>query len=252
MMHDDLAGDEIVMGAAGVVDHEEEIIDEQDQVRARPDDEDEDGLDGHPDDEAPLALVVDKSKLNKDYHDSGHEDDFVSGGSSPVQHEAHRYNETRHNSGHKARDDEVEEAEDLSMSKNNGSSIKIKDFARQMNHDENRAEGLDNQSDAMSEISSADTWGTDVSRRQVMTMNGELVYPCDFCDKIFVNRSHLHSHLVTHTGEKSFACPTCGKSFGRKSTLRAHMTTHTKTSNFMCPLCDKACNDNNSLEEHMR
>ncbi|QQP31571.1 Oocyte zinc finger protein XlCOF22like [Caligus rogercresseyi] len=77
-------------------------------------------------------------------------------------------------------------------------------------------------------------------------------HPCDFCDKVFINKYHLQSHVVTHTGERSFECRKCAKSFGRKSTLRAHMTTHTKVSNFMCPLCDKACNDNNSLEEHIR
>ena len=113
-------------------------------------------------------------------------------------------------------------------------------------------------------VSSVDTWssslaegkpfsGTDaVIRRVRSTSSGDPCYQCDFCDKLFANKYHLQSHLVTHTGERAFTCRTCNKTFGRKSTLRAHMTTHTKVSNFMCTICEKACNDNNSLEEHMR
>ena len=103
--------------------------------------------------------------------------------------------------------------------------------------------------DDISTLSSDDTWATDSGTD---IGGGARVYSCHHCDKVFSNRHHLTSHLVTHTGERNFSCRKCGKCFGRKSTLRAHMTTHTGTSNFMCPLCDKACNDNNSLEEHIR
>ena len=96
--------------------------------------------------------------------------------------------------------------------------------------------------DAMSEVSSMSSMSDLI---QAQRIGDHTVYPCDFCDKVFANKYHLASHLVTHTGERSFECRYCQKSFGRRSTLRAHMTTHTKTSNFMCPLCEKACNDNN-------
>ena len=152
--------------------------------------------------------------------------------------------------------------------------IKIKDFARlemptpepgSKEPAEAEEEELESEleSDCAS-ISSVDTWssslaegkpfsGTDaVIRRVRSTSSGDTVYQCDFCDKLFANKYHLQSHLVTHTGERAFTCRTCKKTFGRKSTLRAHMTTHTKVSNFMCTVCEKACNDNNSLEEHMR
>jgi hypothetical protein len=157
--------------------------------------------------------------------------------------------------------------------------IKIKDFARldmpaaAVENKEDHAgpaaeadeEGVESEPESdCASISSVDTWssslgegkpfsGTDaVIRRIRRTSSGDPVYQCDFCDKLFGNKYHLQSHLVTHTGERAFTCRSCKKTFGRKSTLRAHMTTHTKVSNFMCTVCEKACNDNNSLEEHMR
>merc|ERR1719495_1229218 len=126
-------------------------------------------------------------------------------------------------------------------------------------------DGISDLSSECASISSVDTWsssmiegkpytyGSDVVIRRISrSSNGESVYQCDFCDKLFANKYHLQSHHVNHTGERAFTCKICKKAFGRKSTLRAHMTTHTKVSNFMCTVCEKACNDNNSLEEHMR
>ena len=153
--------------------------------------------------------------------------------------------------------------------------IKIRDFARMStdggheSHDSSihakcKAAAAEDFSDSTSEVSSGGTWTTGslkqfperdfniALRRQAKSVGGSELFPCDLCDKIFVNKTHLQSHTVIHTGERSFPCKMCGKTFGRKSTLRAHMTTHTKSSNFMCPLCEKACNDNNSLEEHIR
>lgn len=67
--------------------------------------------------------------------------------------------------------------------------------------------------DAMSEVSSMSSMSDLIHAQRI----GEhTVYPCDFCDKVFGNRYHLASHLVTHTGERSFECKFCQKSFGRR------------------------------------
>ncbi len=174
------------------------------------------------DEEQPLSLVVPK----KSYDDSGADTEESN---SPKEVEV--------------------EAKD--------STLKIKDFAKDtgllaaLTASAGPAIKLNGNEDAMSEMSDSLSGMSDLIQAQRI---GEhtYVYPCDFCDKVFGNKYHLASHLVTHTGERSFECRICQKSFGRRSTLRAHMTTHTKTSNFMCPLCEKACNDNNSLEEHIR
>ena len=66
--------------------------------------------------------------------------------------------------------------------------------------------------DAMSEVSSMSSMSDLIGIR----IGDQIQYPCDFCDKIFGNKYHLASHLVTHTGERSFECKFCQKSFGRR------------------------------------
>ena len=163
-----------------------------------------------------------------------------------------------------------------SQSTKSATGIKIKSFAKileaagpssktrdqeqeqQQQQQEQEQEGISDVESECSGDSSEDsgapyTLGTELEMTRVTkTASGESLYQCGFCDKLFANKYHLQSHLVTHTGERAFTCKLCNKTFGRKSTLRAHMTTHTKVSNFMCGVCEKACNDNNSLEEHMR
>ena len=204
----------------------------------------------------PLSLVVDKSD------DSGHGDDDRAG----------RFFHPEINFEQRQNPDRISN-QDQSEPNSATNGIKIKDFARFdidnaeavelppqiLRYEQTRAALMaprksktsesDDEccEDDSSDISSEDTWATESGHDGTPR-----AYPCHYCDKVFANRHHLTSHVVTHTGERNFLCRKCGKSFGRKSTLRAHMTTHTGTSNFMCPLCDKACNDNNSLEEHIR
>ena len=140
------------------------------------------------------------------------------------------------------------------------STVDVQESSNGQSSNVKSPENPDNMSDVTSEASADSisegtpyTYGTEVEMTRVTkTASGESLYQCGFCDKLFANKYHLQSHLVTHTGERAFTCKLCSKNFGRKSTLRAHMTTHTKVSNFMCGVCEKACNDNNSLEEHMR
>jgi len=216
--------------------------------------------------EAPLSLVVEKNSTSDD---SGHglEDERARFFHPEISFERRRI------------DNESEERADVEpkvtvarvggQEESNSTGIKIKDFARFdiknaeafeipqeiLRYEHTRAalmaprksKSSESDDEDISDLSSEDTWATESGHE-----GSPRAYPCHYCDKVFANRHHLMSHVVTHTGERNFSCRKCGKCFGRKSTLRAHMTTHTGTSNFMCPLCDKACNDNNSLEEHIR
>lgn len=197
----------------------------------------------NPAEDQPLSLVVPK----KHYDDSGADEDS-NPTSDPKENLLKIKDFAKFNLGEDARDKIPIHREDTLLAAltappkmKTGAPVVPSGSAVVVEHDHQ---------DAMSEMSDSLSSMSDLIQGQ--RIGEHTVYPCDFCDKIFGNKYHLASHLVTHTGERSFECKFCQKTFGRRSTLRAHMTTHTKTSNFMCPLCEKACNDNNSLEEHIR
>ncbi|KAH8373004.1 hypothetical protein KR009_009637 [Drosophila setifemur] len=81
-------------------------------------------------------------------------------------------------------------------------------------------------------------------------------FGCQHCDRRFVLRTQLISHLRTHTGEakpRIFACPRCTKSWPTKSDLRTHMRSHNPSQErpFKCDRCSKAFFTRGHLSSHL-
>ncbi|XP_018024866.1 broad-complex core protein isoforms 1/2/3/4/5 isoform X3 [Hyalella azteca] len=74
---------------------------------------------------------------------------------------------------------------------------------------------------------------------------------CHFCDKRFINTSHLRDHLRLHTGERPYKCSTCERTFVQRQHLRQHeLRASCKTR--ACSLCSSVFPNETSMFAHMK
>ncbi|XP_037728442.1 zinc finger protein 184 [Drosophila subpulchrella] len=84
----------------------------------------------------------------------------------------------------------------------------------------------------------------------------ERPFACQHCERRFVLRTQLLSHLRTHTGEakpRIFECQRCSKYWPTKSDLRTHMRSHNPNMErpFKCDRCSKAFFTRGHLNSHL-
>ncbi|XP_045477713.1 zinc finger protein 84-like [Harmonia axyridis] len=75
-------------------------------------------------------------------------------------------------------------------------------------------------------------------------------HKCPHCDRIFMRRISLNSHIAIHTKNRPFVCSKCGKTFPIKSELTVHKKIH--SDQYQCKICLKTFVVPSKLERHLR
>ena len=86
-----------------------------------------------------------------------------------------------------------------------------------------------------------------VKEKQTSELNRP--HACSVCDKSFMVKSALNSHMIKHTGTKPFRCRICKRFFSRKDHLQCHeVSVH---STYKCLYCPFLINDKIIFHQHM-
>ncbi|XP_067635563.1 zinc finger protein 432 isoform X1 [Eurosta solidaginis] len=81
--------------------------------------------------------------------------------------------------------------------------------------------------------------------------NGE--HSCDYCKKVFKNRSRMLTHRRTHEPARpKFQCEECGRLYTTKQAKNVHVSTIHNQTGLKCPICGKVYVVKKLLDIHMR
>ncbi|KAK4878596.1 hypothetical protein RN001_011102 [Aquatica leii] len=76
-------------------------------------------------------------------------------------------------------------------------------------------------------------------------------FKCEQCPKTFKEARWLGIHLKVHLGIRSFKCNKCGKDFTSNGYLKQHLVTHSVEKPFKCKQCDRSFTRKETLKHHV-
>lgn len=77
-------------------------------------------------------------------------------------------------------------------------------------------------------------------------------FVCARCEKTFVSKLSLTTHLRIHSGEKPFDCSFCPKTFSQLASKRYHEKIHTGVCSHFCSFCERGFKSKASKDSHER
>ncbi|XP_069499054.1 zinc finger protein 182-like [Ambystoma mexicanum] len=80
----------------------------------------------------------------------------------------------------------------------------------------------------------------------------KILHECSYCEKSFVQRSELVTHLKIHEKEQEFGCIVCDKSFTNRHSLANHMRTHKGEKLYKCTECEAGFTQRLHLRRHQK
>ncbi|XP_038069994.1 zinc finger protein 423-like [Patiria miniata] len=87
-------------------------------------------------------------------------------------------------------------------------------------------------------------------KRHEQVHSDKMPFKCTFCSRLFKHKRSRDRHVKLHTGDKKYQCPQCDASFSRSDHLKIHLKTHTTGKPFRCPICNRGYTTNAALMAH--
>ena len=78
-------------------------------------------------------------------------------------------------------------------------------------------------------------------------------YKCEFCKKLFNEKSHFQGHMSSHIDHKAYTCTSCSLSFQYRPNCQRHMKTCGQKSDkkkYTCELCQAEFSRKDILIDH--
>lgn len=77
-------------------------------------------------------------------------------------------------------------------------------------------------------------------------------HKCHICEKEFMTKRYLKSHLLVHSETRDHKCGICEKAFTHKASMKRHEISHAGIRNYQCATCGTKFTQKSSLKSHMK